>query len=139
MAPRWPWQSPYVERLISSIRRECLNHIVVLNESSLRRILKSYTQYYLLSRTHLALSKDAPEPRRFNRQNGVPWWRFRRLAAFTIVTTDERLEAFRRYGFPEIPSEIGHSRGAQGPPHGCRWQSAQTSNRPPRAGGRLSK
>jgi transposase InsO family protein len=62
-APRSPWQSPYVERLVGSIRRECLDHIVVLNESSLRRILNSYIQYYLHSRTHLALAKDAPEPR----------------------------------------------------------------------------
>ena len=62
-APRSPWQSPYVERLIGSLRRECFDHMVVLNESFLRRILKSYTQYYLHSRTHLALAKDAPEPR----------------------------------------------------------------------------
>ena len=63
MAPRSPWQSPYVERIIGSIRRECLDHMVVFNESSLHRILKSYTQYYLHSRTHLALAKDAPEAR----------------------------------------------------------------------------
>ncbi len=62
-APRSPWQSPYVERFIGSIRRECLDHVVVLSESSLRRLLTSYTQYYLHSRTHLALGKDAPEPR----------------------------------------------------------------------------
>jgi putative transposase len=62
-APRSPWQNPYAERLVGSIRRECLDHILVLNESSLRRILKSYFQYYLHSRTHLALAKDAPEPR----------------------------------------------------------------------------
>jgi putative transposase len=62
-APRSPWQNPYVERLVGSIRRECLDHVIVFNESSLRRILKSYTKYYLHSRTHLALAKDAPEPR----------------------------------------------------------------------------
>jgi putative transposase len=62
-APRSPWQNPYAERLVGSIRRECLDHIVVLNECSLRRILKSYFQYYLHARTHLALDKDAPEPR----------------------------------------------------------------------------
>lgn len=62
-APRSPWQSPYVERLIGSIRRECLDHLAVINESSLRRILESYFQYYLHSRTHLSLGKDAPEPR----------------------------------------------------------------------------
>jgi putative transposase len=62
-APRSPWQNPYAKRLVGSIRRECLDHIVVLNECSLRRILKSYFQYYLHARTHLALDKDAPEPR----------------------------------------------------------------------------
>src|SRR5215510_6188930 len=62
-APHSPWQSPYVERLIGSIRRECLNHVIVLNETHLRRILKSYFEYYHLSRTHLSLAKDAPEPR----------------------------------------------------------------------------
>jgi putative transposase len=49
-APRSPWQSPYVERLIGSIRRECLDHIVVLGEESLRRTLRSYFEYYHDSR-----------------------------------------------------------------------------------------
>ena len=62
-APRSPWQSPYAERFIGSLRRECLDHIVVLNEASLRRIVRSYFQYYEHSRTHLALEKDAPESR----------------------------------------------------------------------------
>jgi len=62
-APRSPWQNPYVERLLGSIRRECLDHVIVLNESSLRRILKSYFQYYERMRTHLALEKDAPAGR----------------------------------------------------------------------------
>ena len=62
-APRSPWQSPYVERLIGSIRRECLDHVVVLSEESLRRILRSYVTYYLDSRCHLALGKDSPETR----------------------------------------------------------------------------
>ncbi|MDQ3172913.1 MAG: integrase core domain-containing protein [Acidobacteriota bacterium] len=62
-APRSPWQNPYVERLMGSIRRECLDHVIVVNESSLRRILKSYFHYYERSRTHLALEKDAPESR----------------------------------------------------------------------------
>jgi len=63
VAPRSPWQNPYVERLIGSIRRECLDHVIVWNERSLRRILRSYFQYYEKSRTHLALAKDAPKPR----------------------------------------------------------------------------
>jgi putative transposase len=62
-APRSPWQNPYVERLIGSIRRECLDHVIVWNQRSLRRILQSYFAYYQRSRTHLALAKDAPESR----------------------------------------------------------------------------
>jgi putative transposase len=62
-APHSPWQSPYVERLIGSIRRECLNHVIVFNETHLRRILKRYIAYYHRSRTHLSPAKDAPIPR----------------------------------------------------------------------------
>ena len=62
-APRSPWQNPYVERLIGSIRRECLDHVIVWNERSLHRTLRSYFAYYHDSRTHLALAKDAPESR----------------------------------------------------------------------------
>jgi putative transposase len=56
--------NPYAERLIGSIRRECLDHLIVLGERHLRRILTSYTVYYHLARTHLALAKDAPTSRR---------------------------------------------------------------------------
>ena len=62
-APRSPWQNPYAERFIGSLRRECLDQIIVFNESSMRRILKGYFEYYEHSRTHLALEKDAPECR----------------------------------------------------------------------------
>lgn len=62
-AARSPWQNPYVERLIGSIRRECLDHVIVLNEQHLRRILRSYFDYYHRSRCHLSLEGDAPEPR----------------------------------------------------------------------------
>ena len=62
-APRSPWQNPYAERLVGSVRRECLDHLIVLGEQHLRRILKSYFSYYHRSRTHLSLGKDAPEPR----------------------------------------------------------------------------
>src|SRR5439155_20008176 len=58
-----PWQNPFVERLIGSIRRECLDHVVVLSESHLRRILVRYLAYYHRARTHLSLDKDAPDPR----------------------------------------------------------------------------
>jgi putative transposase len=63
IASRSPWQNCYVERLIGSIRRECLNHVIVLNENHLRRLLKSYFRYYHESRTHLSLDKDTPECR----------------------------------------------------------------------------
>jgi putative transposase len=62
-APRSPWQRAYVERLIGTIRRECLDHLIVFGEPSLRRNLRSYIDYYHESRTHLALAKDAPESR----------------------------------------------------------------------------
>jgi transposase InsO family protein len=61
--PRSPWQRAYVERVIGSIRRECLDHLIVFNEASLRRILRSYFGYYHKSRTHLSLARDSPEPR----------------------------------------------------------------------------
>jgi putative transposase len=62
-APRSPWQNPFAERLIGSVRRECLNHIVVLGEQHLRRILTAYFAYYHRARTHLSLDKDAPAGR----------------------------------------------------------------------------
>jgi transposase InsO family protein len=62
-APRSPWQSPYVERLIGSIRRECLDHMIVVNEGSLRRQIASYIEYYHSSRGHLSLGKDTPDGR----------------------------------------------------------------------------
>jgi transposase InsO family protein len=62
-APRSPWQNAYVERVIGSIRRECLDHVVVINERHLRRVLLSYRDYYHGSRTHLSLAKDCPDPR----------------------------------------------------------------------------
>ena len=62
-APRSPWQRAYVERLIGTIRRECLDHIIVFNETCLYQHVKSFLAYYHSSRTHLSLAKDAPEPR----------------------------------------------------------------------------
>jgi transposase InsO family protein len=62
-APASPWQNGYVERLIGSIRRECLDHFVILNARHLKRTLGSYFEYYHRSRTHLALRKDCPIPR----------------------------------------------------------------------------
>ena len=59
-APASPWQNGFAERLIGSIRRECLDHIIVLGEEHLRRILKNYAAYYNGVRTHRSLNKDAP-------------------------------------------------------------------------------
>jgi len=67
IAPASPWQNGVVERLIGSIRRECVDHIIVLGELHLRRILKSYARYYNETRTHLALGKDAPVSRSVQR------------------------------------------------------------------------
>jgi transposase InsO family protein len=62
-SPRCPWQNPYVERLIGSIRRECLDHVVIVNEDHLRGVLREYLGYYSEARTHLGLGKDCPEAR----------------------------------------------------------------------------
>jgi transposase InsO family protein len=59
-APRSPWQNPYVERLIGTIRRECLDHVIVFGEAHLRRIVGRYAAYYNESRIHRSLDKDAP-------------------------------------------------------------------------------
>jgi transposase InsO family protein len=61
--PRLPWQNGYVERVIGSIRRECLDHVIVRNEAHLRRVLQDYTSYYNATRTHLGLEKDSPNSR----------------------------------------------------------------------------
>jgi transposase InsO family protein len=63
IAPRSPWQNGCAERLIGSIRRDCLDHVVVFGEQHLRHLLKSYQKYYNEARTHLSLQKDAPIPR----------------------------------------------------------------------------
>ena len=63
IAARSPWQNGYAERLIGSIRRDCLDYVVVFGERHLRHLLESYQRYYNEARTHLALSKDAPAPR----------------------------------------------------------------------------
>ena len=62
-APRSPWQNAYVERFIGSIRRECLDHVIIFTEAGLQRVLTGYVEYYERSRTHLALDKDAPAAR----------------------------------------------------------------------------
>jgi putative transposase len=62
-AARSPWQHPFAERLIGSIRRDCLDHVIVLSERHLRHVLTGYFAYYHRTRTHLSLTKDAPDQR----------------------------------------------------------------------------
>ena len=64
-----PWQNGYVERVVGSIRRECLDHVIVFGERHLRHVLREYIAYYHESRTHLGLGKDAPEPRAIQHRN----------------------------------------------------------------------
>ena len=63
IAPRSPWQNPYCERVIGSVRRECLDHMIVRNENHLHRILAEYFAYYHEARSHLSLDRNAPDPR----------------------------------------------------------------------------
>ena len=62
-AARSPWQNAYVERIIGSVRRECLDHIIIFDERHLRGVLSSYFHYYHMTRTHLSLDKDCPVSR----------------------------------------------------------------------------
>jgi transposase InsO family protein len=71
IAPASPWQNGFAERLIGSIRRECLDPIIVLGEVHLRRVLKSYADYYNCVRTHRSLNKDAPVTRQIQRIGSI--------------------------------------------------------------------
>jgi hypothetical protein len=87
-APQSPWQNPYVERLIGSIRCECLDHTIIFNESHLRRVLSSYFQYHHGARTHLSLNKDCPRLAAYShplqaRSSRSPRW------AVCIIATNE--------------------------------------------------
>ena len=88
-AYRSPWQNGYCERLIGSIRRECLDHLIILTETHLRGILQEYVHYYNTQRTHLGINKDSPEPREVQADgeidrvalvNGLHHYDFRRAA-----------------------------------------------------------
>ena len=75
ISPRSPWQNAYVERLIGTLRRDCLDHVLIFGERHLRRVLTAYSIYYNETRTHLGLSKDTPLPRatqRFGTITAVP-------------------------------------------------------------------
>ena len=62
-APRSPFQNPYAERVIGSIRRECLDHLIIIGEDQLRRAVRGYFDYYHNSRPHQALERNSPTPR----------------------------------------------------------------------------
>jgi len=74
IAARSPWQNAFAERLIGSIRRECVDHLIAFGETHLRRILKKYADYYNGSRTHLSLAKDAPVPRPIQHEGRITRW-----------------------------------------------------------------
>ena len=106
-APRSPWQNPYAERLVGSVRRECLDHLIVLGEQHLRRILHPDFSYYHRSRTHLSLwtrtrrSRDPSTRPPWGRSSSCP-----KLAACTTATNALRLERRLRPGkvsVAEIP------------------------------------
>jgi len=71
ISPRSPWQNAYVERLIGTLRRECLDHVLIFGERHLRRVLTTYSAYYNEMRTHLALDKDTPLPRPAQRSGTI--------------------------------------------------------------------
>src|SRR5262249_19017232 len=71
IAPSSPWQNTYAERLIGTIRRECLDHMIVFGEAHLRRILRKYAAYYNVSRIHRSLNKDAPFHRAIERVGAI--------------------------------------------------------------------
>ena len=71
ISPRSPWQNAYVERLIGTLRRECLDHVLIFGERHLRQVLKSYSLYYNETRTHLGLCKDTPLPRAVQRSGAI--------------------------------------------------------------------
>ena len=96
--------NPYAERLIGSIRRECLDHVIVLGEHHLRRILTSYGVYYHGARTHLALAKDAPKSRRSRTLRKVASSRSRKSAGCIIATSDAP---------PDIPSSTSLTHGSR--------------------------
>jgi transposase InsO family protein len=98
-APASPWQNGFAERLIGSIRRECVDHIIVLGEAHLRRILKSYARYYNETRTHLALDKDATFLARFSESV----WSGHLPSKADFITTTPELRFLVHTG----PAELG--------------------------------
>jgi hypothetical protein len=92
-APASPWQNAYAERLIGTIRRELRDHVIVLNERHLRRLLKTYVAYYNRWRTHRSLEGDAPDTRPVRPASPHELQKFRLSKGF-ITTTCPRLHEF---------------------------------------------
>jgi len=92
IAPRSPWQNGYVERFVGSLRRECLDHVIALNERQVCRIVSAYAHYYNHVRTHLALEKDAPERRRGHGQERGAVVAFSEVGGSIIDKSGCRLE-----------------------------------------------
>src|ERR1019366_8695346 len=108
-APRSPWQNAYVERIIGSIRRECLDHIIIFNERHLRDVLSSYCKYHHKSRTHLSLGQDCPQPRPIQSPLQAPLSPSHKWAVCTIATNDAPRDPFWR---PNMPARFGADRGS---------------------------
>src|SRR4029450_10946595 len=118
-APRSPWQNAYVERLIGSIRRECLDHVIALSVDGLQRVLADYVEYYMNTRTHLSLRTDSrPSPRDASS-------RFRRSTDSITATT-----ALRRSEGSNRPRRFC----ASAPADGTRVLSGDTARARPRVG-----
>ena len=121
-APHAPWQNPFVERFIGSARRECVDHVIVFNESGLRRLMTRYCSYYERSRTHLALDKDTPIPRPVTPPGDGAVVRSPRSGASIIGTNGarperarRRLDAHERSAPPAGHSQCGHDNMPAGP------------------------
>ena len=109
---RSPWQNPYAERLIGSIRRECLDHVIIFNERHLSRVLSGYSQYHHNTRTHLSLCKDCPRPRPNNLPRRATSLPSRRLVVCIIAMSVGPLEQGRVC--PLAPTKTGCARSQYG-------------------------
>ena len=104
ISPGSPWQNPYVERLIGTVRRECLDRMLIFGESHLRQILSSYAAYYNQIRTHLALGKNTPSlPLRTSHGRGV----WQSPSDDGNCWSHSAARQSRGLSFPKIPSGLG--------------------------------
>jgi len=114
-SPQSPWQNPYVERLIGSIRRECLDHVVIVNEQHLRRVLREYVRYYSDARTHLASGKTRRRRGRLSHRKQAESSRSPRSAVCTTATpAAQRRNRFTRadYASRETRAALQRAGGA---------------------------